>query len=113
MIEKDIRAALVAAATSAGNRVYPLKVADGATFPAAVYTRVSTAPVNSLDGHSGKDSVRVQIDCYAKTYDAAKTLAGEVRAAMGALKCVPINDADLYEEDVKLYRVVLEFNIWQ
>lgn len=113
MIETQVKNAL-ADETDAGPRVYPLSMRDRKEYPAIVYQRVGSSPVNSLSGYSGKESVRVQIDCYAATYGAAKALAGQVRTRMATLVSTPQGEIDLYENDTnpKLYRVTLDFNIW-
>jgi len=54
---------------------------QGASFPAVVLTVVSGAGDHTLDGPDGIFRGRVQVDCYALTYAAAKRLARAVVAA--------------------------------
>ena len=52
-----------------GARLYPNHAPQmGATFPYAVYHRVSVRRWRILEGTSGESSPRVQIDCYGETY---------------------------------------------
>ncbi len=115
MKENDIYNALSAgspAPTSAGVRVYPVRMPQDVSMPAICYQRVGVTPTSSLDGDSGKDLVRFQIDCYAETYAAMKTLAAEVRVALTAIGALFVSDIDGYEADAKLYRETLDYSIW-
>lgn len=100
--------------TDAGARVYPSIAAQGAALPYIVYTRVSTTPINALDGHSGLDSVRIQIDCYASTKPRAAALARQVRTLMGgaSFKALPQNEFDDYEADTEKFRHSVDFTCW-
>lgn len=115
MKENDIHAALASgspAPTSAGDRVYPVLMPQGVGMPAIRYQRVGVASTSSLDGDSGKDLVRFQIDCFAETYAAVKALAVEVRTALTAIGALFVSDIDGYEADAKLYRETLDYSIW-
>lgn len=117
MIEEDVLTALVGSppATSADERVYALVLPDESSYPAITYQRISNVPVNSLSGSSDLDQVRVQVDCWATTYGAAKALAGEVRTAMeaAAFKGLLVTDADEFDDVAKVYRVSMDFYCWQ
>lgn len=102
-------------ATAAGSRVYPLLRAEGSALPAIVYSRVGNAPVNSLNGSSGLDAVRIQVDTYATTYAQAKQVGDQVRVLMQAapFKALLQTDLDAYEQDTKLFRFTQDFACWQ
>jgi len=112
MIETDIFDALK---DLVADRCYPLMMPQNPVLPAIVYSRQASDPQYRLEGGSSLSQVRVEIDCYAKTYDEAKSLSAEVRSAMEAAsyKGTMIFDADFYEPDVKLYRVILDFYVWE
>jgi len=115
MIEKAIYDTLrnnAAVAALVGNRVRPVHLRQGDPFPAIVYTRISTEPVNDLDGHGGLDNCRFQIDCYSEGYQELRNLAAAVKTAMNAAGHLQAGDRDLYESDLKLHRVILDFSIW-
>ncbi len=98
-----------------GARVYPMVMPQRATFPAVTYFRVSGGQQNTLDGYSGTENPRIQVDCWAKKYADVKALAAAIRAAMdGAttFRALCISDRDLYEDDADLFRVLLEFSCW-
>jgi len=95
-----------------GERVYPVRLPQGATIPAVVYQRISTDPVRSHSGNSGLATVRFQLSCWAETYDEASTIAEKIRTALhgkrdlGPASAV-VNDLEGFEEDLGLwYRYV-------
>lgn len=97
------------------NRCYPLQMPQNPTFPAIVYTRIANTPINVLDRPPTIDQVRLQIDAYAKTYTAAKDLGKQVRDAMesATFKATLQTDDDFFEAETDLYRVSLDFYIWE
>lgn len=113
-VEADVFAVLTGQ-TAAGDRVYPLVRGQGTPLPALVYTRTGSAPVTSLAGSSGLDQVRVQVDCYAASYAAAKALAAEVRQLLegASFKALLQTDFDFFEPDTQVYRVTQDYYCWQ
>lgn len=117
MVEKKIAAHLstVAGITGITTRIYPEFVPEAAAFPALSYSRVSGLRVNQLSGYSGEENPRIQIDCWATTYEAAKNLSTAVHTAMEAapnFKALLISDMDLSEQELGLYRVSMDFSCW-
>jgi len=112
MIEQSIYSTL---GSLVSNRVYPLTMPQNPTFPAIVYTRVSINPENRLEGGSSLDQIRIQIDSYAKTYSAVKSLAESVRSAMEAasFKGTLQLEQDFYEPDLGLYQVTQDYYVWE
>ena len=116
-IEETLVAALtvgIPGPTSAGNRVFAvLRPQDQAT-PAISYQRISNVPVADFDGDAGLDNVRMQIDCWAQTYGAAKILAREARVAIAAadLHAYVSTDRDDIDEETGLYRVSMDVSLW-
>jgi hypothetical protein len=111
-IETSIYAAL---SGLANGRVYPLQAPEKVTFPCIVYFRINSSPVNTIDGGATLDLVRIQVDTYANTYSAAKVLAGSVRSALenSNVKATLQTDQDLFEPDLKVYRVSQDYYVWQ
>lgn len=100
----------------AGGRIYPLVAPQPATTPYVVYTRVSSTLENVLAGNGTPpiDNTRFQVDCYSKTYSEALTVASAVQAAMlgWSERNVQISSSALYEDDVKLFRFMMDFSVW-
>lgn len=111
-IETSIYTAL---SSLAAGKVYPLVAPEKVTAPFIVYSRLASIPENTLDGGSTIDLIRIQVDTYANTYSAAKSLAESVRSAMeGALvKGTLQTDQDLFEPDLKFYRISQDYYVWQ
>lgn len=115
MIEQTIYTALTTGSplTAAGTRVYPMLMPQNPTYPALTYQRIASAPVASLDGMSNLDRVRMQVDCWALTYLAAKNLAAQVRAELTLINALLLLELDDYEPNEKVYRVTMDFSLWQ
>ncbi len=112
MIEEDIFNALKGLVS---NRCYPLLMPENPSYPSIIYTRISSTPENTLNGGATIDLVRFQIDSYAETYSAARTLAASVRTAMeaAAFKGLLQTDEDFFEPDVTIYRVTQDYYVWR
>jgi len=124
-IEKDIYYQLTDdtdVSTLVGDRVYPMKLPQGWTLPAITYQRISGERAHCLNGPSGRARPRFQIDCWAEDYDGAKDLSDKVRLCLDGFKG-DINtesdvggitlegDRDIWEEDIKIYRITMDFII--
>jgi hypothetical protein len=95
-------------------RVYPLVAPDSPVTPYIVYQNIANSPENTLADGVPINNTRMQIDVYDKTYAGVKALAASVVAAMAGASFtnVPGINQDLYEADVRLYRVLMENSIW-
>ena len=115
MIEQSLYDALrlnAPVAALVGTRIRAMRLKQGDTFPALVYSRISTAAENDLDGHAGLDNCRFQVDCYSEGFTEARTLAAAVKTAMNAAGHLQAGDRDIYDDDLSLHRVTLDFSIW-
>lgn len=107
--------AVLNGATAAADRVYPVEADQNAIAPFIVYQRISSDPVSSLNGNSGLDSVRVQIDCYAQTNEQAWTMARAVRTALNGQSFKPLllTESDAPPDpSTRLYRVTQDYRLW-
>jgi hypothetical protein len=98
-----------------GDRLFPLRMPRDGALPAAVFQLITTVPVNSLDGDSGLDSLRIQIKAWAARYADAHTLADAIRAALrtdAALKVTTEFIDDDQDEETLSYCVILQFSVW-
>ena len=101
------------------DRVHPDVVPEGSSLPVVTYSVIFGAPANCLDGFTGKASnYAVQLDCWAKTHDAAQALALAVRDRMNTAASnfsAYITSFPLvkdYEPDTKRYRYGLQVSCW-
>lgn len=95
--------------------LHPMVAPQNTEYPYATYQRVANTVNNVLSGPPSVDNVRIQIDVWARSYADAQALAQSIIAAMQAwsVQNVLISNYDLYEQDVQVFRVLLEFSIWQ
>lgn len=118
--ESDLRDHLIADAAIvalAGERIYRMKRPTDSAVPAITWLRVSGRPVMSLAGFtSGLHEIRIQIDCWATSAEDVSALASAVLQRMAVpastFKAVPQPDQEFYEDDVRLYRRLMDFNVW-
>lgn len=112
MMQEDLYTALQG--TFSG-RFYAGMAPQTVTLPYAVYTvisRVEPTPING--GAAALKQSRVQIDVFATGYGEAQTKADAVETALhaaAAFKAVPILRQDLYEDEVRLHRVSMDWSV--
>lgn len=129
MMEQAIIAKLLATtgiATIVGTAVFPGSRPQASALPAVVFNVVSGAPVYTDDGEAGLAENRIQIDCWATTYTAAKGLAVAVKAALSAFhgtvegvifqNILLVTERDRREGGSNapeyLFRTMLDFTVW-
>ena len=111
-----------------GARVWWVRRPQGQVSPLAILTMVSSIPAIDMGGEINWTDSRVQADCYATTYAAARSIAAAISALLGGHSgqtgdtefqgVFRISERDLFEagetEADRLYRVMLEFRvIWR
>jgi hypothetical protein len=69
-------------AAAVTNRIYPVRVPQGLTFPAIVLTQITREANETKTGYSITDVARVQVTILADTATEAMTIAELVREAM-------------------------------
>lgn len=110
-IEEVVQAALAqCAAGGAFQDIAP----QGTQAPYIVWTEIVSTTNNSLDGASNIQNTRVQVDVYAKTQADRRATANAVKTAMAAIanQNVQISSQNQYEQDVKLFRAILDYSVW-
>lgn len=119
--------ALSAVTAIVGQRVRTLILAQNETLPAIRVQRISESEPMHLRGSSGLQRARVQVDSYASTFAAARSLDAAVHGdGAGSGLCaftgvvgsanvrsiVPMNVQDLYEKDEReFYRVSRDYEV--
>ena len=119
MLEESICTKLLASTAVTAltsTRLYPIFLPQNTTYPAQTYQRISTMPINTISGYSYLENARIQIDSWATSYSAVKTLARATLKAMDAstsYKAVLEMEQDTFEPEVELYRVIQDYSCWQ
>lgn len=95
-------------------RCYPLFVPESEKLPPPyiVYSIISNLPDNVLDGITGHEWVRVQIDVYTINYDDTIALSNQ---AVNQLNTITpsVYGGTTYLYDDGLYRGLIEYEFWQ
>jgi|SRR5688500_15817029 len=118
-LEEKLRARLVTVGTDAGQRIYPLRMPQPATFPLIVYQRISGPRIYTHDGDSQLIEPRVQFNCWAKTDAGKEALAYQVKAAFSGWSDKPNGighvfmtyELDEWEEVTGLHRKMLDAQV--
>jgi hypothetical protein len=111
-----LRAVIVAAATSVGDRVSPDRTYQGDSYPYAIITELSNDPLTALSGWAGIDHCEVEVSVYGQTFDDADSGARACRTALEAAGYVCLRkngDQSDTQIDPALSRVGFVFDVWQ
>jgi len=117
----DVEAGL-AAKLSTIAAVYPLSLPEKqGIYPAIVYQRISTSSYARTHTGDKKQRPRFQFSIYAKSYGSCRTAADALDTLMdgksdgtnGIDLAFNDNRFDIKEVETGLFRVVLEYLIWQ
>lgn len=98
-------------------RIYPMIVPEGAlgATPYIVWQVISSVSDNTIDGATGHEWVRVQIDVYDRIYDDAVQMSNDVVGIINS----NIQTTDyfgtqqMYDNDAKLFRQSIDIGFWQ
>lgn len=95
-------------------RCYPLFVPETEKSPPPyiVYSIISNMPDNVLDGITGHEWVRVQIDVYTKNYDDTISLSAQAVQTLNTIQPSEYGGTT-YLSDDGLYRGLIEYEFWQ
>lgn len=88
----------------------PRSDADDQTVPYITYQTISSVPVNTLDGYTGHDRVRVQVDVHTATLSDAEILMHRVKNALNNSAGSPqLDTVDTSRDpETRLWRVSLD-----
>jgi len=128
VIEEGIAAYLIATATVhavVADRIYHMRIPQGATIPCLTYQRISTPRILTHDSSGATGDLtnpRFQFDAWAVTIKAAKAITDILRAALhgrtaatgGVTVRAILADAEEPEWDpgIELYRSRSDYIIW-
>lgn len=102
--------------TLVGDNIFPQKIPQGTSPPVVIYKRISGYRVHDLQGYSGLENPRVQIDVFTTSLDERRQIADQVIDAMEAstvFKAIMIpSPIDEWDDNLEIYRRILQFSIW-
>jgi hypothetical protein len=110
---QDVQAKLVSL-NPAGGVFYGINTTEPPVYPFIVWQRVVSNANAVLQGPSDLQNTRVQVDIYSRSLQQAAQLETALEAAMAAwsVQNVPISSVDVYEEEVRAYRITKDYSIW-
>lgn len=105
---------------SIAKKVFPV-VVDNATLPYVAYRRSRLEHNPSKAGYPGADTVQIDVNCYASTYQESIELAEAVRVALDYAKgetedmrmrsCRLSDASEAYEDDAFVQSLIFEVRI--
>lgn len=120
-VQNDIYARLSAYAdltALVGSKIYPLTVPQDIELPYVSYFIVSDIPEHCMGQDGDIRTIRLQISCWANTYDEVKAIEVQVKAALSRYRGGNIQDIftdsslDLYDGEEDVYHVPVDFTVF-
>ena len=100
-------------------RVYTLVMPQDSLYPAVVISKVSQLRENTMSnsGGNGVENQRCRVAIFDSTLASCEAVAEQIRLAFisyesANFKAVQVFNLDLYEDDTKLYHVVVDYSVW-
>ena len=111
MIEQEL---MIEINTLTTNTVYFSRAVELQKKDYCVLSKISAPRNYTLTGHNGLVTARFQLDVYASDYITAKTEAKKLYlltdyTSLTVANIILANELDLYDNDTKLYRTVLDY----
>jgi len=99
--------------TLVSGRVYPNQKPQNGQVPYLVYFIVNDKDDICMGGSAYQQDVRVQIDCYSKSYSNVKAIKDATKNALYSFKHAlnNLSNRDLFEDETELYRQLIDFKI--
>jgi len=100
------------------DRIWPIEAEQGVKEPHCVYEQVSGGRRYSHNGYSNLQCPRLQVSCYADTYEMVKDIAAQVTTALESWFSLKTggnrqqNEIDMIDPVTGLKVVVVDFFIW-
>ena len=109
MIDESMYTLLAAFGT-----VSPDIAPDNTAPPYIIFSRTVTVPGNHLDNSEPLEQITFTIDVHHTTKKAARTLAESIKAALrvASFGGYVVADRDIYENEVRLYRIGIDFEVF-
>ena len=109
MMEKDVYELL----TKTDLPVYPVKIPEDVKLPAISYMVVAGSKKQNLDTSYFGEVKRFQVDVWAKSYKDVKDISEDIFELLNEIKAQDVVMQDLYEDEVDVYRVMIDFYLKQ
>lgn len=120
-VESDIYTRLINHSGVIGivaSRIYPLTLPQNTAYPALTYFKVSDVPEHAMGADADIKTTRIQVSCWADTYNVAKALEAQVKLALSRYRSGYIKDCflegsiDLYDSGEGIYQIPVDFIVF-
>lgn len=118
MIHEEVYTRLTTGTSPNLTEVYATLIPQEVSYPAVRYARVSSTREMNFDEVENFVRSVFQVDTYAETPTQALSTADSIKTALNDYQGGNIQETridtefEMYEDDVKLYRVMQQFTIW-
>jgi hypothetical protein len=122
MLETAVRARIREKVPVLEDRIGPEPLPQAPVLPAVTYMRLSPGASHDLEGPDLLKGPRIRVNVWDRTYAGVKAVAEAVKGALDGFQGVAggqvlqgvflAAEQDLYEDDTKLHRVLLEFYVF-
>lgn len=112
--------ATLVAALGGSTKIYPMRAAQGITFPYIIYRKISTNANETKDGASTLDVVRMQFDFYGEVFDTLYTIEERTRALLDQYRgtvedvnidsCVYLSENETWDDDDDIHRISVDYS---
>lgn len=113
--EADFYAVLAgdaALAALVSDRIYPLAIAQGTPLPAVAYARTDTAYENTLGGSVALSRVRFAVQAWGEQVTDVEAIGDAIVAALAAVSVPPEGRFTVFDDEMGLYGLTVEFDWW-
>ena len=120
-VQNDIYARLSAYAgltALVSTKIYPLTMPQDIELPYVTYSIISDVPEHAMGADPNIRTIRIQVSCWADTYDEAKAIEVQVKAALSRYRSGNFKDVffdsslDLYDGEEGVYHVPCDFLVF-
>lgn len=112
--DSDVQASVGNGDSPETYRIYPDVAPDDVARPFIIYSLIHGERPVAFDGVANLRNGHVQIDVYADTLSAARTLADHAVDALEAgANLGSATDSSGYEEDINLHRIIIDASLWE
>lgn len=94
------------------DRVFYLAIPEGIALPAITLQRLSTTPVNSLNGYLGLDGNVVTLDAWCLTYAQSLLVRDAARKCLQTNGIVMQSESEDYDSITRTFRISQQWQIW-
>jgi hypothetical protein len=97
-------------------KIYPLTIPQQEELPAVTFMKVSDVPEHAMGSDADIKTVRMQVDCWAETFDDMKAIEDQVKDALNRYRgenikdCLWENTSHFFDNDT--FHSAIDFTVF-